>query len=55
MDVLIEFNSIVIGIEVKLYSGLSSDDNVDNSSCNCDIDSNHPKFKCYPSKNIWSI
>lgn len=31
LDVLIELNNILIGIEVKLYSGLSSDDGIDNS------------------------
>ena len=31
LDVLLDFEEIVIGIEVKLYSGLSSDDGVDNS------------------------
>jgi hypothetical protein len=32
LDVLLEFENIVIGIEVKLYSRLSSDDDVDNSN-----------------------
>lgn len=30
-DLVIELDKLVIGIEVKLYSGLSSDDNLDNS------------------------
>lgn len=41
LDVLLEFEDIVIGIEVKLYSGLSSDDDVDNSDCDCVMESNH--------------
>jgi len=31
LDALIELDNVLIGIEVKLYSGLSSDDDVDNS------------------------
>lgn len=31
LDVLLEFEDTVIGIEVKLFSGLSSDDDIDNS------------------------
>lgn len=40
IDLFIEFEKMIIGIEVKLYSGLSSDDTVDNTeqdfeqSCN---------------------
>ena len=30
-DVILEFKEIIIGIEVKLYSGLSSDDDIDQS------------------------
>lgn len=41
LDVLLEFEEIVIGIEVKLYSGLSSDDDVDNSVHNYMMESSH--------------
>jgi len=41
LDVLIELEEIVIGIEVKLYSGLSSDDSIDNSSNTFMLESNH--------------
>ena len=29
LDIILEFQEIIIGIEVKLYSGLSSDDDID--------------------------
>lgn len=41
LDVLLEFEEIVIGIEVKLYSGLSSDDGVDNSAYDYMSESSH--------------
>lgn len=41
LDVLLEFEEIVIGIEVKLYSGLSSDDGVDNSAYDHIAESSH--------------
>lgn len=41
LDILIEFEDIVIGIEVKLYHRLSSDDNIDNSNCDSEKESNH--------------
>lgn len=41
LDILIEFESIVIGIEVKLDSPLSSNDDVDNSNYDCPIKSNN--------------
>lgn len=41
LDVLLEFEEIVIGIEVKLYSGLSSDDGVDNSAYDYMTESSH--------------
>lgn len=41
LDVLIELEEIVIGIEVKLYSGLSSDDGVDNSAYDYMVESSH--------------
>ncbi|MDQ2086224.1 hypothetical protein RBH29_07250 [Herbivorax sp. ANBcel31] len=41
IDLLLEFEEIIIGIEVKLHSGLSSDDGVDNSSYDYKIQSNH--------------
>lgn len=36
IDVLIDFNDAMIGIEVKYLSGLSSDDNVNNNSLDLD-------------------
>ncbi len=41
LDVLLKFEEIVIGIEVKLYSGLSSDDGVDNSDLDYMEESSH--------------
>lgn len=41
LDILLEFEEIVIGIEVKLYSGLSSDDCVDNSAYEYAVESSH--------------
>jgi hypothetical protein len=41
LDVLLDFEEIVIGIEVKLYSGLSSDDGVDNSAYDYVEESSH--------------
>lgn len=41
LDVLMDFDNIVIGIEVKLYSGLSSDDDIVNLASTGAIDSRH--------------
>jgi argonaute-like protein implicated in RNA metabolism and viral defense len=41
LDILLDFEEIVIGIEVKLYSGLSSDDGVDNSVYDYVAESSH--------------
>ena len=41
LDVLLDFDEIVIGIEVKLYSGLSSDAGVDNSTYDYVEESSH--------------
>lgn len=41
LDVMLELEEIVIGIEVKLYSGLSSDDGVDNSAYDYMAESSH--------------
>lgn len=39
LDVILDFDQIVIGIEVKLYSGLSSDDDIDQDTQSMEVQS----------------